>query len=55
MIKTVQKFCDITGFNRGDNYPSFKTLMTEISRLKIECDELQANIMGYFLYDGNSE
>ena len=50
-INTVQKFLEATDFKRGENQPSKETLIGKMKELKIEEDNLQTDILSFFLYD----
>lgn len=54
MINTVEKFLNTTGFARGTNHPSVKTLKAKMRELKIKRD-LKIDVMTFFLYDNKSK
>lgn len=54
MVNTLEKFLKVTGFDRGDNYPSVTSLKLEMSKHKVNRDK-KVDIMGYFLYDNKSK
>lgn len=54
-IKTLEDFLNITKYNRDKNYPSIAELKNKIKELKINDDELEADILGYLLYDNKSK
>ncbi len=54
MINTLEKFLIETGLDRHNNYPSLNTLKGELTSLRIEDEDLTADILAYFLYDGAS-
>lgn len=46
---TLAEFLQETGFSRNKHYPSFEELIEKFNGLNLS-DDLQADILGYFLY-----
>jgi len=51
-MNTVKEFIDATGYNRGPNYPSKKTLKAKMQELDVT-EEAKIDSMSFLLYDDN--